>query len=147
MITPKKKTFYHGHTFTANPISCAVALESLRIFEDEGTLERVGRLSKLFHDSLERFESLSIVGDIRKIGMIGALELVKNRKIKQPYGFKERIGYEIYKEGLKRHIVLRPLGSIIYLFLLLCIKAREIEHITESTYEILKKPNFLLDKS
>jgi adenosylmethionine-8-amino-7-oxononanoate aminotransferase len=133
-----RKTFYHGHTYTANPISCAAALESLKIFEDEGTLERVEWLSRIFHNSLECFKSLSIVGDIRKIGMIGALELVKDRKSKRPYGFKERIGYKIYKEGLKRHVILRPLGSIIYLFLPLCIKANEINYISDSLYEILK---------
>ncbi len=133
------KTFYHGHTFTANPISCAAALESLRIFEDEGTLERVRQLSKLFQDRLERFKSLSIVGDIRKIGMIGALELVKDKKSKRPYGFKERIGYKIYKEGLNRHLILRPLGNVIYLFLPLSVKRQELEYVIESIHSILRK--------
>lgn len=138
----QKKTFYHGHTYTANPISCAAALESLRIFENEGTLVRVGRLSKLFHHSLERFEALSVVGDIRKIGMIGALELVKDRKSGRPYGFKERIGYKIYREGLKTHVILRPLGNIIYLFLPLCVKENEINYISDNLYKILKKCDF-----
>lgn len=134
----KRKTFYHGHTYTANPISCAVALESLKIFEDERTLERIGRLSRLFHNGLERFEALSMVGDIRKIGMIGALELVKDKKRKRAFGFEERTGHKIYKEGLKKHIILRPLGNIIYLFLPLCVKEREINYISDSLYEILK---------
>lgn len=135
----KKKTFYHGHTFTANPISCAAALESLRIFEDEGTLEKANRVSKLFHNSLERFWSLSIVGDIRRIGMIGAIELVKKKKTKQPFSFKDRTGYQIYKEGLKRHLILRPLGNVIYLFLPISVKSDEIEHIVNNTYEILRR--------
>lgn len=134
----RRKTFYHGHTYTANPISCAAALESLKIFEDEKTLERVGWLSRLFHDSLERFKALSLVGDIRKIGMIGVLELVKNRKSKQPFEFEERIGYKIYKEGLRRHLILRPLGNIIYLFLPFCVKENEINYISDNLYEILK---------
>ncbi len=71
--------------------------------------------------------------------MIGALELVKDRKSKRPYGFEERIGYKIYKEGLKRHLILRPLGNVIYLFLPLCVKKQELEYIIDSIYSILRK--------
>ncbi len=135
----RKKTFYHGHTYTANPISCAAALESLKIFEEEGTLEKVVCLSKDFHNSIERLRPLSIVGDIRRIGMIAAIELVKNKNSKQPFGFKERIGYKIYKEGLKKHLILRPLGNIIYFFLPLCVKKQEFEYIIDATHSILRK--------
>lgn len=130
----EKKTFYHGHTFTANPISCSVALESLKVFEREGTLDRVNKISAIFHKELERFSSFGIVGDVRRIGMIGALELVKDKAMKKPFGFEKRIGLRIYKEGLKRNLILRPLGDIIYLFLPLCVKKNEIKYIMDETY-------------
>jgi len=133
----RKKTFYHGHTFTANPIACSVALESLKVFEREGTLDRVDKISAIFHKELERFRSFEIVGDVRYIGMIGALELVRDKATKKPFGFEERIGLKIYKEGLKRNLILRPLGNIIYLFLPLCIKMNEIEYIIDKTYSII----------
>jgi len=132
------KTFYHGHTYTANPIACAAALASLRVFEEENTLARVRGLLPQFRDGLERFRSLRIVGDVRQIGLIGAIELVKDRRTKEPFGARERVGLKIYREGLKRNLVLRPLGHIIYLFLPLCVQERELRFILDNTYAVVQ---------
>lgn len=134
----KKKTFYHGHTYAANPIACSAALESLKVFEEEGTLSRLKELVPLFSKGLERFRSLSIIGDVRYVGMIGAMELVKDRKTKEPFSFRERVGLEVYKSGLRRHLILRPLGNIIYLFPPLCAKKHELDYILNAAYDILK---------
>jgi adenosylmethionine-8-amino-7-oxononanoate aminotransferase len=133
----KKKTFYHGHTYTANPIACSVALASLRIFTEENMLQKVKKLIPFFHYELERFRTLPIVGDVRYIGMIGALELVCEKGTKKPFSFKERIGVKIYQQGLKRGLLLRPLGNIIYFYLPLCIKKKEILYVTRNTWEII----------
>jgi adenosylmethionine-8-amino-7-oxononanoate aminotransferase len=135
----KKKTFYHGHTYTANPISTAAALASLDLFEEERTLERIAHLIPLFHKRLEDFRELSVVGDVRYIGMIGGFELVKNRETKEPFSFSERIGYRVYKEGLKEGLILRPLGNIIYLFPPLCINRKELCEILDRTYLCLER--------
>jgi len=135
----KRKTFYHGHTYTGNPISCAAALASLKIFEEEKTLNKTERLIGIFHDNLRAFKVLSIVGDIRCIGMIGALELVKNKKTKKPFGIAERIGLKVYKEGLKENLILRPLGDIIYLYLPLRIKRFELETVLKRTFKVIQK--------
>ncbi len=134
----EKKTFFHGHTYTANPVSCAAALASLSIFKEEGTLSRIKELIPAFHSYLERFRGLSIVGDVRYIGMIGAIELVKDKMTKEPFALKERIGLMIYEEGLKRRLILRPLGNIIYLNLLLCVREAELKFILEETFQIIK---------
>lgn len=134
----KKKTFYHGHTYTANPLSCSAALASLDIFEEEKTLERIKKLIPLFYKELERFRILSLVGDVRYIGLIGALELVKDKQTKKTFNFKRRLGLEVYKRGLKRNLILRPLGNIIYLFLPLVIKENELNDILERTYAVIK---------
>lgn len=135
----KKKTFFHGHTFTANPISCSVAIASLEIFKKEKTLEKISQIIPFFHDSLKKFNSLPFVGDVRYIGMVGAIELVKNKKTKEPFDFSERIGYKIYKKGIKLGIILRPLDNIIYLFLPLCINTTDLKYIISKTYNILTK--------
>ncbi|MFH0731558.1 MAG: adenosylmethionine--8-amino-7-oxononanoate transaminase [Candidatus Omnitrophota bacterium] len=135
----KKKTFYHGHTYTANPLCCAAALASLGVFRKECTLDKIDKLIPVFHKKLEGFKNLPAVGDIRYIGMIGALELVKDKNTKEAFGFKERIGQKIYAEGLKSGILLRPLGNIIYFFLPLCIAEREIKLILEKSYNILSR--------
>ncbi|MDD5427918.1 MAG: adenosylmethionine--8-amino-7-oxononanoate transaminase [Candidatus Omnitrophica bacterium] len=133
----EKKTFYHGHTYTANPIVCAAALASLDIFEEEKTLNKVKKMSKLLRAGLERFRDLAIVGDVRSIGMIGAIELVKDKKAKEPFSFEERVGFKIYKEGLKKNLILRPLGNIVYLFLPLSVGKKELQYILSNTYQII----------
>ena len=131
----KGKTFFHGHTFTANPLACSAGLASLEIFEKEKTLERIKKIIPLFKDGLEKFRGLPIVGDVRHIGMIGALELVKDKKTKQD--FKERIGLRVYKMGLEKNLILRPLGNITYLFLPLCIKENELGDIIDRTFSVI----------
>jgi adenosylmethionine-8-amino-7-oxononanoate transaminase len=131
----KIKTFYHGHTYTANPLSCSCALASLDIFEKEKTLDAIKNKISAFHKGLDRFRSLPIAGDVRYIGMIGAVELVKNKKTGKRFGLNERIGLKIYKEALERSLVLRPLGDIIYLFLPLCVTGKELEYILDNTYD------------
>ena len=132
------KTFYHGHTYTANPLSCSAAMANLEIFEEEKPLERLKGLIPAFHRRLDDLNDLAVVGDVRHVGMIGAVELVKDKISKRPFGFNERIGLEIYKKGLAKNLVLRPLGNIIYLFLPLCTKPKELNYILDTTHHILK---------
>ncbi|HQP91178.1 MAG TPA: adenosylmethionine--8-amino-7-oxononanoate transaminase [Candidatus Omnitrophota bacterium] len=126
----KYKTFYHGHTYTANPLACSAAIASLEIFEKENTVKKVQKVILHFHKGLERFRALEMVGDIRKLGMIAALELKCDPE--------KRIGQKIYKEGLKNKLVMRPLGDIIYFFLPLCVKINEIDDILDRAFKVLK---------
>lgn len=134
----KRKAFYHGHTYTANPVSCSAALASLKIFKEENTLNRIKKLIPIFHNELEKFRTLRFAGDVRYIGMIGAIELVKNKKMKEPFSFKERIGVKVYEQGLKEGVILRPLGNIIYLYLPLCIKEAQMRVILDKTFKIIQ---------
>ncbi len=134
----ENKTFYHGHTYTANPVCCSAALAALKVFEEEKTLEKMRNIMPLFAAGFERFRHLPAVGDVRYIGLIGAVELVKDKKTKKSFDLRERIGLKIYKEGLKRNLILRPLGNIIYLFPPLCAKKDEIADILDRTYSAIK---------
>lgn len=133
----EKKTFFHGHTFTANPLACAAALASLEIFEEENVLEKVGKILPFFHKTMEEFKDLPIAGDVRYLGLIAALELVKDKKTKQRFSFEERIGFEIFQQGLKKNLLLRPLGNIVYFFLPLCIQKRELHDILSRTHSLI----------
>jgi len=143
----KRKTFYHGHTYFANPIACSAALASLKIFEEEDVLGKVGELIPLFHAGLEKFKAFPFVGDVRALGMVGVIELVKDKKTKMPFSFTERVGLSIYKLGLKEKIILRPLGNIIYLFLPLCIKRKELEIILNKTFKVMENFRSVLSTS
>ena len=134
----EKKTFYHGHTYTANPIASACALATLNIFKEEDILEKIRPKIEFFNLRLEKFKNLDIVGDVRKIGLVCGLELVKNRKTKKPFSFSERIGLKVYNLGLKRNLILRPLGNVIYFFLPLIVDYKELDYILDNTYKILE---------
>ena len=71
--------------------------------------------------------------------MIGAVELVKDKKSKIPFAFKERLGQKIYQQGLKENLILRPLGNVIYFFLPLSTKVTEIETILERSKSIIAR--------
>ena len=124
--TDKHKTFYHGHTYTGNPLACAAALASLEVFRQEKVLSRVSKLLPFFHQELEKFRDLDVVADVRYLGLIGVLELKSNRAL------------EIYQRGLKKHLLLRPLGNVVYFFFPLCINKSEIKQILESARQIFE---------
>ncbi len=133
-----KKTFYHGHTYTANPISCAAGLASMKVFKQDKVLDNVRSLSPFFHSRLQEFRNISLVGDVRCLGFIGALELVEDRKTKKVPDPGKRLGYKIYEEGLKEGLLLRPLGNITYFFLPLCVKKDQLRDILKRSYRVIK---------
>jgi adenosylmethionine-8-amino-7-oxononanoate aminotransferase len=134
----KKKTFYHGHTYTANPVACSAGLASLRLFDEEKTMDNVNRVSSVLSSGLEKIRGLEFVGDVRYAGLIGGIELVRDKRTKKNFGFKKRKALEIYKAGLENNLVLRPLGDVVYLFLPLSIRKNELEDIFNRVYPILK---------
>lgn len=135
----KHKTFFHGHTYTANPVACAAALGSFEVFEKERSLDRVPAINQKLSAFLKEMSKLNIVGDTRHIGVVGAMELVSDKPTKSPFPPKTRIGREIYKQGLKNHLLLRPLGDIVYFFLPLSAKDHELDYIFTKTKQILRQ--------
>lgn len=133
----KGKTFFHGHTFTGNPLSASAALASLDIFKEENVLEKAQEKATFLQEEKERFQDLPLVGDVRGLGMVAAFELVKDKKAKTPFDPYLRIGWRIYKEGLKNGLILRPLGDVNYLFLPLSITKEEMKDILERTYSVI----------
>ncbi len=134
------KTFYHGHSYTANPLACAVASANLALFAEEDPLEKGKETRKRFHELLlELFSPCRYVGDIRYLGYVGAIELVAEREKKKAFSPERRLGFKIYMASLKEGLVLRPLGDVIYWFLPLCVTFEEIE-------DILIKSRHVIDK-
>ena len=138
----ENKTFYHGHTYTANPIACAAANASIDLFHEEGTLNNATKINAHMVKFLNELKDLDHVGDVRSIGAIGAIELVENKKSKAMFPPEDRLGLKIYREGLKHNLILRPLGDIIYFFLPLSLKQDELEDIFMRSKKVL---NSVLD--
>ena len=109
------KAFMHSHTYSGNPLAASAAVEVLNILEDENIIqkanEKAGYFTKLIKD---KFLPLENVGEVRTIGLINAIELVKDKNTKEPFESELRIGYQIYKKALKKGVLLRPLGNVIY---------------------------------
>ncbi|ERN52394.1 adenosylmethionine--8-amino-7-oxononanoate transaminase [Alkalihalophilus marmarensis] len=107
------KTFFHGHSYTGNQLGCAAALANLDIFEQENVMEDVERKTAFVKEKLEALKDLPHVGDIRQLGLMVGIELVLNKKTKQPFPWVERIGYQTTLEMRKLGMLSRPLGDTI----------------------------------
>ena len=110
----RSRTFFHGHSFTANPLACACALASLELFEHDDTLGRVRRLEAQLRPGLEPLRDLPLVGDVRVIGGVGAIELVSDRVTKSAGGYLDELGPRLAAAFLDRGLLLRPLGNVLY---------------------------------
>jgi adenosylmethionine---8-amino-7-oxononanoate aminotransferase len=110
----RARTFFHGHSFTANPLSCAVALASLALFHETDALGRVRRLERWLREGLAPLAALPGVGDVRVIGGVGVLELVTDKVAKTAAGYLDTMGPRLAQAFIDRGLLLRPLGNILY---------------------------------
>jgi adenosylmethionine-8-amino-7-oxononanoate aminotransferase len=128
------KTFFHGHTYTGNPLACAVALANLEVFEKERLIEKVRKDSEDLRRGLARFYDLSHVGEVRQKGFMAGIELVENRRTKKPYAAGEKIGQRVIMEARKRGVIIRPLGDVIVLMPPLAIEESTLGQLLAVTY-------------
>ena len=123
------KAFLHSHSYTGNPIGCAVALATLDIFRDDNIIENNKRLSACMADSVAHLADHPNVGDIRQHGMTLAVEMVKNKATKEPFPWQERRGMRVFKHALTRESLLRPLGNVMYFMPPYVITEEQIRHL------------------
>lgn len=110
----RQKTFFHGHSYTANPLACAVGIASLDIFRDENVLGRIARLEGQLREGFERLRDLPRVGDVRVIGGVGVVELESKLANYQGGGYFDEVGPKLARAFLERNILIRPLGNVVY---------------------------------
>jgi adenosylmethionine-8-amino-7-oxononanoate aminotransferase len=133
----RTRTFFHGHSFTANPLACAVAIASLDLLQENAALERVERLERQLRGGLEPLLSLPIVGDVRVIGGVGIVELVDDKTAKTAGGYLDRIGDRLTAAFLDRGLLLRPLGNVLYVMPPYVITDEETAWVIEQMGEVL----------
>ena len=107
------KTFFHGHSYTGNPLACAAALACLDLFEKEETLRNLKPKIELLEGWLKEISELLHVGDARNKGLMAGVELVKDKKTKEPYAWEEKMGWEAAYHARDNGVFLRPLGNVI----------------------------------
>ena len=109
------KTFFHGHSYTGNPLGCAAAIANIDIFEKENVLHHVRVKSSLLEKLLRQLKDHPHVGDIRQKGLMAGIELVKDKSSKAPYPLEDKAGYRVCLEARNMGLILRPIGNVIIL--------------------------------
>jgi len=134
-----QKTFFHGHTYTGNPLCCASAIASLDVFKKEQTLRKMKPKIEFLNRRLKKFYDLGHVGDIRQKGFMVGIELVKNKATKDPYSWKEKIGVKVCQLVRDHGVILRPLGNVIVIMPPLVISRKELRYLLDVTYQAIWK--------
>ena len=132
------KAFMHSHTYSGNPLGASCALGVLDILETGEIQKHLAEVTPYFNNLIkEKFLNHKNIGEVRSIGLINAIEIVKNKNTKESFDSKLRTGYQIYKKALKKGVLLRPLGDVIYFNPPLIIDKNDMDYVTNVALECL----------
>lgn len=123
------KTFFHGHSYTGNPLACAAALACLDIFETEKTIEGLKPKIEMLQSFLKAIGSLEHVGDERNKGLMAGIELVKDKSTKEPYEWEEKMGWRVAWYAREHGVIIRPLGNVVVIMPPLSISLENLEQL------------------
>jgi len=127
-----KGAFMHGFTYSGHPTSCAVGLRNLQIIEDEGLVEQVATKGAHLHQKLQELRGLDIVGDVRGIGLLGAVELVKDRQTKELFDASAGTARNVWLAALQEGVIVRPLtGDVLAISPPFVITEQQIDRIID----------------
>ena len=133
------RTFFHGHTYTGNAIGCAAALATLDIFQKERLLERLDDKIAHFQRALVGLEAHPNVGQVRQYGLAAGVEIVTDRKSRNPFPSSMRLGMKVCRAARDKGVFLRPLGDIIVLMPPLTIEDEELDQLVDAVAHGLRK--------
>lgn len=123
------KTFFHGHSYTGNPLACAAALACLDVFDKEETIKKLQPKIEMLELFLKSISELDHVGNVRSRGLMAGIELVKNKATKAPYLLEEKMGWRVTHYARKRGVFIRPLGNVIVIMPPLSISMENLEQL------------------
>ena len=133
------KSFFHGHTYTGNQLACVAAIANLEVFKREKTVQKIQKKIAFLKRNLEGIKDFLHVGEIRQIGFMVGIELVKNKKTKKVYALKEKIGWKVCCRARKKGLLIRPLGNIVVIMPPLNISLAETKNLVQITAEAIKE--------
>ena len=133
------KTFFHGHSYTGNPLACAAALASLQVFEKERTLEKTGDKIALLEGKLKDIAELPHVGNVRNKGLMAGIELVRDKLSREQYACEERMGWKVACNARDQGVLIRPLGNVIVIMPPISISAESMERLMDVISESIKE--------
>jgi len=131
-------TFYHGHTYTGNPLGCAAARASLDVFQKEKTLEHLPEKIALIRQHLREIRNLEYVGDVRQRGMMAGIELIQDKIHKTPFASQHRLGAKFCHHLRRCGVILRPLGDVIVIMPPLAISSPVLTELLQIIQQALR---------
>lgn len=125
------KTFFHGHSYTGNPLACAAAIASLDIFAADKTIIKLEAKSAIIEDKLAEMSILPQVGNVRYKGLVAGIELVRDKSTKEPYPWEQRMGWKVAYKARENGVLIRPLGNTIVIMPPLSIDIGDLDHLLQ----------------
>ena len=132
------RAFLHSHSYTGNPLACAAALATLKLFKDNDVITSNQKLIERIRYNGERFRGHQHIGDIRQTGMIFAIEMVQDARTKEAYPWQQRRGLKAYHYALKNQLLLRPLGNVLYFMPPYVIELEQIDRVFDVMEQALE---------
>jgi len=133
------KTFFHGHSYTGNPLACAAALANLEIFSQEKVLAQLPKKIECFRKGLERFTTHPHVKEVRQLGLMMGIELVDDKAQGKAYPLELRTAAKVCLEARKGGVLLRPLGDVLVLMPPLAISEVESTQVLDVLFASLQR--------
>jgi lysine---8-amino-7-oxononanoate aminotransferase len=121
------KTFFHGHSFTANQLGAAAALANVEILQSAASIRARRSLQTALQEELKGLWTLPNVGDIRQVGLVAGIELVKNWRRREPFDLRERAGIRVCEAMAKRGVLTRPIGNVVVLMPPYCTTREQLK--------------------
>jgi adenosylmethionine-8-amino-7-oxononanoate aminotransferase len=131
------KTFFHGHSYTANQLGAAAALANLELLRTDKSIRARRRLEQDLGRALQQLWSLPIVGDVRQVGLIAGVELVKNWKTREPFDLAQRVGMRVCDAMAQRGVLTRPIGNVVVLMPPYCTNSAQMGQMVQALQEAI----------
>lgn len=132
------RTFYHGHTYTGNPLGAAAALASLELLLGPDGLPALPEKIEHLTRQLDRLRTIPLVGDIRQRGLLAGIELVQDRATRRPFPPEQRLGRRVCRLAREQGLLLRPLGDVIVVMPPLAIEICLLDQLGDVLYNCIK---------
>ena len=133
------KTFFHGHSYTGNQLGAAAALASLDILQNEKSIRARRNLEDNLCDELKSLWQLPSVGDVRQVGLIAGIELVRDWRTREPFALRERAGIRVCEAMVRRGVLTRPVGNVIVLMPPYCTTQAQLQKMISALREAVKE--------
>ena len=133
------KTFFHGHSFTGNQLGASAALASLKILHSKESIAARLVLETTLRDQLNSLWSLPNVGDIRQVGLIAGVELVRDWRTREPFALRERSGIRVCEAMARRGVLTRPIGNVVVLMPPYCTTASQVRTMVRALFDSVRQ--------